>query len=300
MARVTIALVMLPHSRTELSTLPFGYVEKERHWNKSMVPSIASSIHDTGSIFVSSSAGTNWIHYHFRVVARASVVAFVYGGAISNKPDPVDIIKHCCQNNITKLWISKAEFDVLDELLNSQIKVIIPVENTEFKSFAIDPSQASSWVKNYVFDYWPSIEFQYICVGQEALQTGDSDSLLAAMRNINNVIQLEPNTKDKIMIPLFVNIFPYTDYVKSANNLDLSHYLFTATSTLVIDPKGNYKYKSVFDSMVDGFYAGIDNLGVRDVKLIVAGTGWPYHGCEVQQEFGCSCEERDSQVAEAS
>ncbi|XP_077242327.1 glucan endo-1,3-beta-glucosidase, acidic-like [Tasmannia lanceolata] len=75
---------------------------------------------------------------------------------------------------------------------------------------------------------------------------------------------------------LFVNILTYLVHLQNPNNPPLSHYLFPATSSLTID--GNYEYKYVLDSVMDGFYYAMEAFDVRDVKLIIATTEWPRSG----------------------
>ncbi|XP_077218666.1 glucan endo-1,3-beta-glucosidase-like isoform X2 [Tasmannia lanceolata] len=213
------------------------------------------------------------------------------------------------------MWLPKPNFEVLEALTSTQIKVTISVPNSDLRALATNPATANSWVKKHIFEYWPSVKFQYICVGNEALTTKDSDHLLPAMKNIDDAIQAKPTTMNKIKVsttvglldldaynpnkppstcffnenvkdnlvpilqflasketPLFVNIFPYPVWLKNVLT-PLPHFLFTAMTTLVTD--GKYEYKYVFDSMVDGFYCALEALSVRDVKIIVAATGWP-------------------------
>ncbi|XP_077234120.1 putative glucan endo-1,3-beta-glucosidase BG1 [Tasmannia lanceolata] len=252
----------------------------------------------------------------------APALSFVYGNDRSNPIPPQDTVRHCQMNNITKLWLSKADLgnrDILDALRNTNIKVIIPVDNSHLNVFAKNPQEAALWVGNFILRYWPHVEFQYICVGQDVLLLDESESLHQAMININDAIQQDPRTKGKIKVsttigihdlenydvtnppsqcifrnsvgvilapiidflisneaPLFVNVYPLPYRFHSHHNLDLAHYLFTATTPLVTD--GNYIYKYVFDSMVDAFDSAIYALKKRHVNLIVAATGWPHNG----------------------
>ncbi|XP_077219038.1 glucan endo-1,3-beta-glucosidase-like [Tasmannia lanceolata] len=135
-----------------------------------------------------------------------SMIGFVYGRDGNNLPPVTQTMKQYEQNHITGMWLPKPTFEVLDALSNTQIKVTICIANSDLRSLATNPATANSWVKKYILDYWPTIKYQYICVGNEALATRDSDHLLPAMMNIFSAIQAKPNTMNKIKVSTTLGI----------------------------------------------------------------------------------------------
>ncbi|XP_077234073.1 putative glucan endo-1,3-beta-glucosidase BG1 [Tasmannia lanceolata] len=142
----------------------------------------------------------------------APALSFVYGNDRSKPIPPQDTVRHCQMNNITKLRLSKADVQVLDALRDTNIKVIIPVANSHLNVFAKNPQEAALWVKNFVLNYWPQVEIQYICVGQDVLLLDESESLHQAMTNINNAIQQDPRTNGKIKVSTTIGIHDLENY----------------------------------------------------------------------------------------
>ncbi|XP_077219014.1 glucan endo-1,3-beta-glucosidase-like [Tasmannia lanceolata] len=188
----------------------------------------------------------------------------------------------------------KPNFEVLEALTNTQIKVTINVPNSDLRALTTNPATANSWVKKYIFACWPSVKFQYICVGNEALTTKDSDHLLPAMKNIDDAIQAKPTTMNKIKVSTTVGLLDLDAYnpnkppstcffnenVKD-NLVRILQFLasketplfvniffypvrlknvptplphFLFTAMTTLVTYGKYEYKYVFDPMVDGFY----------------------------------------------
>ncbi|XP_077234074.1 glucan endo-1,3-beta-glucosidase-like isoform X1 [Tasmannia lanceolata] len=155
----------------------------------------------------------------------APALSFVYGNDRSQPIHPQDTVRHCQMNNITKLRLSKTldvdnDYDILDELHDTHIKVIIHVPNHLIIPFARDGRKAALWVKNHILNYWPRVEFQYICVGlemdhkdtQEVLLTNEPRSLLAAMTNIKDAIQQDPGTSGKIQVTTTIGMQDLENY----------------------------------------------------------------------------------------
>ncbi|XP_077240339.1 putative glucan endo-1,3-beta-glucosidase At4g16260 [Tasmannia lanceolata] len=216
------------------------------------------------------------------------------------------------------MWLPKPNIQVLDALYNSQLEVSIGIPNSDLRSLATNPATANSWVKKHIRDYLKGINFKYICIGNEALLTKDSDHLLPAMRNIYDAIQAVLTNKDMIKVsttigmndldsydptsppptcsfdekitenlvpildsndtPLFVNILPHTVRVYNPQEPVLRNYLFTTNNPLMTDGEQEYEYTYVFDCIVDGFYSAMEALNMHDVKIVAAATGWPRSG----------------------
>ncbi|XP_077253510.1 glucan endo-1,3-beta-glucosidase-like [Tasmannia lanceolata] len=174
-------------------------------------------------------------------------LSFVYGNERSRAIDPQDTVKHCQINNITK-----SDLDVLDALRDTHLKVIVPVANNLIDSFAKNPKEAALWVENFILKYWSNVKFLYICVGQDALLLDESESLFAAMTNINDAIQQDPNTKGNIKVSTTIGIS------------DLDKYD-------VMKPPSQF----IFNSSIKGFLIPIlDFLISNDARLFV--NVYPY------------------------
>ncbi|KAK7857711.1 glucan endo-1 [Quercus suber] len=55
---------------------------------------------------------------------------------------------------------------VLQALSGSNIEVMLGVPNSDLPSLA-NPSNAQAWVQRNVLNFWPSVRFRYIAIGNE-------------------------------------------------------------------------------------------------------------------------------------
>ncbi|XP_077230738.1 glucan endo-1,3-beta-glucosidase-like [Tasmannia lanceolata] len=145
-------------------------------------------------------------------LAHGSKAGFNSGIDGDISPTPINTLMDY-QNNIYKMWLSKYESEDLEILANTQLKFNITVANSDLQIFATKPLAVHSWVQKKIFYFMPFIDFQYICVGNEALSTGDSDYVLPAMKNIYDAIHENPPTKNMmIKVSTIVGTSDLNDY----------------------------------------------------------------------------------------
>ncbi|KAL2926507.1 Lichenase-2 [Bienertia sinuspersici] len=82
--------------------------------------------------------------------------------------------------------------------------------------------------------------------------------------------------------PLFISVYPYSTFAANPYQIGLDYALFRARQP-VID--GQYKYYSLFEAMVDAFYAAMDKVGGGNITVVVAETGWPTVGKDPYDPF---------------
>ncbi|MQL95824.1 hypothetical protein Taro_028508 [Colocasia esculenta] len=86
--------------------------------------------------------------------------------------------------------------------------------------------------------------------------------------------------------PFLIQLYPFKLY-----NSDVIPRASTGLATFdsrpgifLTDPKTGLVYQNMFDAMVDATVAALDKLGYPDIRVVVAGTGWPSEGTDDQPE----------------
>ncbi|XP_056692302.1 glucan endo-1,3-beta-glucosidase-like [Spinacia oleracea] len=175
---------------------------------------------------------------------------------------------------------------------------------------------AAQWVNTNVVPYIKEVNIGWIVVGNEMVPGPTANLVAQAMNNILSGLNSAGITTVKISTaindyalgvfsprslpsaasftpeataslqgivtwlsatnnPLFINVYPYFAFASKPYDVPLDYVLFNATRP-VID--GNNKYYSLFEAMVDGFYAAMEKIGGDGVTLVVSETGWPIDG----------------------
>ncbi|KAI3887602.1 hypothetical protein MKX03_013792, partial [Papaver bracteatum] len=81
--------------------------------------------------------------------------------------------------------------------------------------------------------------------------------------------------------PLLVNVYPYFAYIDLPEHIMLNYALFKYKKTVVRDAVKDgqvFRYKNLFDVMVDAFYATLEKSDGSNVTIVVSETGWPSAG----------------------
>ncbi|XP_073156214.1 glucan endo-1,3-beta-glucosidase 7 [Henckelia pumila] len=77
--------------------------------------------------------------------------------------------------------------------------------------------------------------------------------------------------------PFAINPYPYFAYRSDPRPETLAFCLFQPNSGRV-DSGSKIKYTNMFDAQVDAIRSALNSMGFKGVEIVVAETGWPYHG----------------------
>ncbi|KAL0558817.1 hypothetical protein IC582_003399 [Cucumis melo] len=77
--------------------------------------------------------------------------------------------------------------------------------------------------------------------------------------------------------PLLANVYPYFVYTEINKTISLDYALFMQSPALVISD-GNFKYNSLFESMVDALYVALEKSGGAEVSIVIFESSWPSGG----------------------
>ncbi|PSS17539.1 Glucan endo-1,3-beta-glucosidase BG4 precursor [Actinidia chinensis var. chinensis] len=75
--------------------------------------------------------------------------------------------------------------------------------------------------------------------------------------------------------PIMVNVYPYFAYASDPADISLEYATFRAQKPIM---DGKLKYYSLFDAMVDAYYAAMTKINASNISIIVSETGWPTAG----------------------
>ncbi|KAG8637768.1 hypothetical protein MANES_15G163900v8 [Manihot esculenta] len=77
--------------------------------------------------------------------------------------------------------------------------------------------------------------------------------------------------------PLAINPYPFFAYQSDPRPETLAFCLFQPNSGRV-DSGNGILYMNMFDAQVDAIRSALNAMGFNDIEILVAETGWPYHG----------------------
>ncbi|XP_030973521.1 glucan endo-1,3-beta-glucosidase, basic vacuolar isoform-like [Quercus lobata] len=139
----------------------------------------------------------------------AQSVGVCYGMLGNNLPSVQDVIALYKSNNIKRMRIYDPNQAVLQALRGSNIEVMLGVPNSDLQSLA-NPSNAQAWVQKNVLNFWPSVRFRYIAVGNEVSPVnggtaGLAQFVLPALTNVFNAIR-SAGLKDQIQVSIAIDM----------------------------------------------------------------------------------------------
>uniref|UniRef100_A0A2N9IQB0 glucan endo-1,3-beta-D-glucosidase n=1 Tax=Fagus sylvatica TaxID=28930 RepID=A0A2N9IQB0_FAGSY len=139
----------------------------------------------------------------------AQSVGVCYGMLGNNLPSVQEVISLYKSNNIKRMRIYDPNQAVLQALRGSNIEVMIGVPNSDLQSLA-NPSNAQAWVQRNVLNFWPSVRFRYIAVGNEVSPVNGGTSGLAqfvlpALVNVFNAVR-SAGLQDQIKVSIAIDM----------------------------------------------------------------------------------------------
>jgi len=238
-----------------------------------------------------------------------------YGMIGAYLPQPSDVVSLYKRENIPLMRLFEPKAEVLEALKGSGIKVALGIRNEDVPSLASNVNLAMEWVNNNVAPYAEDVNFGWITLGNEMVPGEGSELIPIAMNNILSGLNGAGLTGIKVSTvvssvvlgetyppsagnftseaagpmtgiiewlagtnnPILFNVYPYFAYVASPDKIPLGYALFN-TDQPVID--GEHEYHSLFEAMVDAFYAALEKTGGSKLTVAVSETGWPTAGNE--------------------
>nr|GMD93274.1 glucan endo-1,3-beta-glucosidase 11-like [Ipomoea batatas] len=111
-----------------------------------------------------------------------------YGQVGNNLPSPEKVLQLLQALTITKARIYDTNPQILTAFANSEVELIVTVENQMLSTLGGDPQQAAQWVGTHIVPYIPATKIVGIAVGNEVFTDGDVSlipNLVPAMVNIH-------------------------------------------------------------------------------------------------------------------
>ncbi|XP_057502297.1 glucan endo-1,3-beta-glucosidase-like [Actinidia eriantha] len=244
--------------------------------------------------------------------AGAVNIGVDYGRLGDNLPPPSDVISLYTKCGIEKLRFYDPNPEVLEALRGSNLRVSLGMRNEDIENIGTSQDAANEWVNTNVAPYVKSVNFEWITLGNEVIPGPYASYVPAAMNNIYNAIQSVGLSNTKVttvtaMIlassyppsmgaftdetvevmkevtaflqqtgaPIMVNVYPYFAYASDPADISLEYATFRAQKPIV---DGKFKYYSLFDAMVDAYYAALEQINAGNVSIIVSESGWPTAG----------------------
>ncbi|KAH7862479.1 hypothetical protein Vadar_005412 [Vaccinium darrowii] len=246
--------------------------------------------------------------------AKIGVCNGQLGNNLPSNQEVVDLYK---SNGIQIMRMYYPNQQALEALKGSNIELVLGIPNDDLQRLANDTAFASKWVHDNVMNYYPSVKFRTIAIGNEVNPNDGplAQYVLSAMSNIYDAIAYA-GLKDQIKVStvtyaaLISNSFPpsrgsfegasrsfmepiinflrntnnpllvniYPYFSYASNPQDLSLPYALFNSRGVVVQDGELSYRNVFDAMLDATYSAVEKAGGPNVEIVVSETGWPSAG----------------------
>ncbi|XP_044511522.1 glucan endo-1,3-beta-glucosidase-like [Mangifera indica] len=242
-----------------------------------------------------------------------------YGLNGDNLPPPAEVVAMFQRCKIPYMRIFEPKHEVLDALKGTEIILSLGTRNEDIQSLAQSPEAATAWVIAHVQPYANSVKIGWITVGNEVIPGPFAPFVGQAITNVRtalasvglppipvttvvamtalsvsyppsagafsndsldamrSIVQSLASAGSQKPTPLMINVYPYFAYASNPVDISLDYAMFKG-ATPVVD--GELKYFSLFDAMVDSFYAALEKINASNVPLIIGETGWPSAGNE--------------------
>ncbi|KAL9452192.1 hypothetical protein AB3S75_008060 [Citrus x aurantiifolia] len=241
-----------------------------------------------------------------------------YGQVANNLPQPDKVVDLLSSLKITKSRIYDTNPQVLTAFANSNIELIVTVEN-QMLAVLVDPQQALQWVSTHIKPYFPATKITGIAVGNEVFTDDDTSliqNLVPATVSIHGaLVQLGLDKYIQVSTPNSLAVLEES-YPPSAGSFKtevagiMSQYLQFLSSTKapfwinaytyfaykdapnrisldyalfnpnsgMVDPYTKLHYDNMLYAQVDAAIFAMARLGYNGIEVRVSETGWPSKG----------------------
>lgn len=254
----------------------------------------------------------------FLTAKSQSFLGINYGEVADNLPPPETTAKLLKSTPFAKVRLYGADPAIIKALANTGIGIVIGAANGDIPALASDPSHATQWINSNVLAFPDSkiilitVGNEVISSGDQNLIS----QLVPAMQNIQDALnaaklggKIQVSTVHSMAVmgqsdppssgafnselvdfmkkllefqkengsPFTINPYPFFAYQSDPRPDTLAFCLFQPNAGRV-DSGSNIKYTNMFDAQVDAIHSALKAMGYKDTEIVVAETGWPYHG----------------------
>ncbi|XP_050895052.1 glucan endo-1,3-beta-glucosidase 14 isoform X2 [Lathyrus oleraceus] len=181
-----------------------------------------------------------------------------YGQIANNLPSPSRVSVLIRSMNVTNIKLYDANPNVLLAFSQSNVEFVIGLGNENLQNMT-NPSKAQNWIQQHVLPYLSQTKITCINVGNEVLNSNNTQMMLNLLPSMRNVHTALVNLGD------------------NPNEVPLNYALFQPNQGLV-DPNTNLHYDNMLYAQMDAVYAAIKVLGFTNIEVRVSETGWPSKG----------------------
>ncbi|CAN4080206.1 unnamed protein product [Withania somnifera] len=251
-------------------------------------------------------------------ISEVESLGINYGQVANNLPPPEKVLQLLHALKITKARIYDTNPQVLTTFANSNIELIVTVENQMLATLG-DQQQALQWVTSHIRPYFPATNITGIAVGNEIFTDEDTSLmmyLVPAMVNIHaalvktglsQFIQVSsPNS-----LAVLANSYPPSagSFRSDLNEImqQFLQFLYTTRSPFwinaypyfaykdnpnkisldyvlfnsnegMVDPYTKLRYDNMLYAQVDAAIFAIARMGFNGLEVKISETGWPSKG----------------------
>ncbi|XP_075499567.1 glucan endo-1,3-beta-glucosidase 11-like isoform X1 [Primulina tabacum] len=241
-----------------------------------------------------------------------------YGQVGNNLPPPEKVLDLLRSLRVTKARIYDTNPQILTSFANSNVELIVTVENDMLASL-MDPNQAFQWVYTNIRPYFPATRITRISVGNELFTGGDTtlmSYLVPAMVSIHAALVrlgldqfIKISTPSSLAVlqesfppsagcfrpelnaimPQFLQFLAATKapfwinaYPYFAYKDDPSNisldYVLFNPNSGMIDQNTKLRYDNMLYAQVDAVIFAMYRMGYAGIEVGVSETGWPSRG----------------------
>ncbi|KAM1457233.1 hypothetical protein ACFX2I_034426 [Malus domestica] len=223
----------------------------------------------------------------FRSADSQSFIGVNYQVA-NNLSPPSNTAKLLQSTSIKRVHLYSVDPAIIKALAGSCITIVIDAANGDIPALTSDPNATGQWVNSNVLPFYPASKIDLINVGNEVLLSNDQgliSQLLLAMRNVQSALTAASlDGKVRVSTVHSMAVLVQSD-PPSVDPRDSTHSNLLQLDD-VIRPNSFINFSRYHK--VDVVRSALNAVGFKDIDILIAETGWPYHGDD--NEIGPSVE----------